>query len=242
MHLAAHLGDTEIMYQLIRARAPVDGAEAVESGHAPAARRSADWGPLHLLLARGDDAAVKQLLVWQADACKRGGPDQMNPLMLAISIGHLSVASQLLALPNVAQCVDDRDLRGRAALHFATMTPAADVTIVGMLLEAHATPGPKNEGGLTPIEVARNVGIPEQSQVIKRLQVEEAVRLVMQRSKCRALNKYEEAEMIRNELRLRGVTLDIQNERWTLADGTWGYLAAERSRAQAQGGPGSAFA
>jgi len=158
--------------------------------------------------------------------------------MLAISFGHQSVAKQLLELDGVAKTIDEQDLRGRSALHFAVMAPTASIAIVRMLLEVHASPSLRNENGLTPIDVARNAGISEQSQVIKRLQVEEAVRLIILRSQCRAQKRYEESEMIRNDLRLRGVTLDIQTERWTLPDGTWGYLAADRSRAQAQGGPG----
>merc|ERR1711884_278316 len=144
------------MELLLGAGAPVDGPAC--AGQAAGNRSSADWGPLHLLLGRGDESEVKQLLQWRADTCRRGGPDEMNPLMLAISFGHNGVAAQLLAaIPDLPRHVDEQDLRGRSALHFAVMTPA------------------------TP--------------VVKRLQVEEAVRLVMQRSKCRAHNKYEESEM-----------------------------------------------
>lgn len=90
---------------------------------------------------------------------------------------------------------------------------------------------------MSPIDVARHSGLTDSSGVVRRLQVEEVVRLVVQRCRCRVQNKYEEAELIRGDLRIRGVALDFQNERWSLPDGTWGYLSADRNKAQAQGGP-----
>mmetsp|Transcript_21476 Transcript_21476/g.46815 ORF Transcript_21476/g.46815 Transcript_21476/m.46815 type:complete len:378 (-) Transcript_21476:51-1184(-) len=254
LHLAAHLGSVDVIDQLLRAGAHIDGSKEVAaeearfsgpsrvSGPSVAAeedRAARSWTPLHLLLAGGDEDSVRQMVVWGADACRPGGPDGVQPLMLAISLGLEAVAIYLLGLDSVRERVDDQDLRGRCALHFAVSAARGPlISVVRGLLEAYAAPHLKNDNGLIPIEVARNAGIPEESQVVKKLQVEEAVRLVMQRSRCRAQNKYEESELIRGDLRLRGVSLDVQNERWMLPDGTWGYLAAERSRAQAQGGPG----
>mmetsp|Transcript_36346 Transcript_36346/g.109467 ORF Transcript_36346/g.109467 Transcript_36346/m.109467 type:complete len:476 (-) Transcript_36346:500-1927(-) len=200
--------------------------------------RATRWSPLHLLLARGDEEAVKQMIAWGADPCRRGGPDSMNSLMLAISLRLEAIALLLLGLDAVRERVDEQDRRGRCALHFAVMVPAALVNVVRQLLEVNACPNLRTENGLTPIDAAKNAGIPEDSQVVKKLQVEEVVRLVTLRGRCRAQKKYEESELIRGDLRLRGVTLDIQNEKWVLPDGTWGYLAADRVRAQAQGGPG----
>merc|ERR1712039_597965 len=74
-------------------------------GALPSDRRrpAAGWAPLHLLLARGDEGSVRQLIDWRADPCRRGGPDDMNPLMLAISLGHETIAMQLLSIGAVRE-------------------------------------------------------------------------------------------------------------------------------------------
>jgi len=198
---------------------------------------SSGWAPLHLVLSRGDLDAVSQLISWGADACRPGGPDGQTPLMLAISSGQEEIALRLLALTPVRERVDAQDRRGRCALHFAVK--AVSTALVSSLIEANACPSLPNESGLSPIDMARSSGIPDTSEVVKHMNVEEIVRLVILRTKYRAQNKYEESEMIRSDLRLRGVSLDIQSERWSLPDGTWGFLSVERSRAEAQAGPAS---
>jgi len=46
-----------------------------------------------------------------------------------------------------------------------------------------------NESGLSPIDMARSSGIPDTSEVVKHMNVEEIVRLVILRTKYRAQNK-----------------------------------------------------
>eukprot|EP00929_Paragymnodinium_shiwhaense_P036185 TRINITY_DN19429_c0_g1_i2.p1 TRINITY_DN19429_c0_g1~~TRINITY_DN19429_c0_g1_i2.p1 ORF type:complete len:293 (-),score=56.78 TRINITY_DN19429_c0_g1_i2:62-940(-) len=196
---------------------------------------AAGWAPLHLLLARGQLDALKQIIAWGADPARPGGPENLTPLMLATQLGHEALALYLLELPEVLERVDDQDNRGRCALHFAVS--ARSEAVVRGLLEANASPSLRSYGGLTPLDVARHANIPESSAVVKRLQVEEIVKLVMHRCRCRALNKYEESELVRGDLRLRGVALDVQKERWSLPDGTWGYLSMDYDKAQVQGGP-----
>lgn len=201
---------------------------------------AAGWTPLHLLISRGDGEAVQQLIAWDADPCRAGGPDNKTPLMLAISLKQQAVATQLLSLEQVQKKIDIQDRRSRCALHFAVEAGAGQ--IVRRLLEVNAAPNQRTENGLTPIDMARSHGMQEDSEVIQQLQVEEVVRLVMQRGKCREQNKYEESELLRGDLRIRGVSLDVAHNRWSLADGTWGHLSVERSRAQAQGGPRASLA
>merc|ERR1712224_367518 len=81
--------------------------------------------------------------------------------------------------------------------------------------------------------------LPEQSkelevEVGQLLEIEEIVRLVMLRTRCRQEKKYEEAELLRGELRVRGVKIDVQSEKWSLPDGKWGYPSADRVYAQVQ--------
>jgi len=66
------------------------------------------------------------------------------------------------------------------------------------------------------------------------LEIEEIVRLIMLRTRCRQEKKYEEAELLRGELRVRGVRIDVQKDQWSLPDGKWGYLSADRAYAQVQ--------
>eukprot|EP00928_Gymnodinium_smaydae_P025839 TRINITY_DN20470_c0_g1_i1.p1 TRINITY_DN20470_c0_g1~~TRINITY_DN20470_c0_g1_i1.p1 ORF type:complete len:549 (+),score=121.87 TRINITY_DN20470_c0_g1_i1:140-1648(+) len=253
LHLAAHLGELEAIARLLDANANIEGESAPPAGAAAATAEEAGgagataeeeeeqepaaggWGPLHLLLARGgQDESVAQMVAWQADPCRRGGPDKVTPLMLAISLRQEGVATMLLGLQPVVDLVDDQDGRGRCALHFAVR--ASSEVVVRALLAVHASPALRDTSGLTPIDVVRTSGS-HAVGVAKRLHVEEVVRLVMRRCRCRLQNKYEEAELIRNELRLRGVSLDVQSERWSLPDGTWGHLSTDRAKAQAQGGP-----
>eukprot|EP00927_Polykrikos_kofoidii_P032152 TRINITY_DN27471_c0_g1_i1.p1 TRINITY_DN27471_c0_g1~~TRINITY_DN27471_c0_g1_i1.p1 ORF type:complete len:555 (+),score=85.12 TRINITY_DN27471_c0_g1_i1:94-1665(+) len=211
-----------------------DGAE--RDDRSKLGRRPAGgWAPLHLLLVRGNQDAIRQMVTWGADPCLFGGPDAVTPLMLAISHGHEAVALFLLGLKSVADHVDDQDRRGRCALHFAV--GARSDSVVRGLLDVHASPTLRSDVGLSPIDAARSAGLPETCSVVKRLQIEDIVRLVMMRCRCRAQSKYEESEMLRSDLRLRGVSLDVQSERWSLPDGTWGFLSADRNRAQAQAGP-----
>lgn len=212
-------------------------AATADASTAKDKKLASGWAPLHYLLIRGDAEGVQHLIARGANACMPGGPDGMNPLMLAISYNFQMIAMHLLGLEAVYERIDEQDRRGRCALHFALMASPPSLSIVQALLESHASPNIRNENGLTAVDVARS-GNTRSSDVVKRLQEEEIVRLVMLRSRCRAQKKYEEAELIRGDLRHRGVNLDIQNERWMMPDGTWGYLAADRSRAQPQGGPG----
>mmetsp|Transcript_14598 Transcript_14598/g.25860 ORF Transcript_14598/g.25860 Transcript_14598/m.25860 type:complete len:536 (-) Transcript_14598:13-1620(-) len=273
VHLAAHLGNVDILGQLHAAGGPINGFVQTEAAaprsatgmsEAPSAHGdevassygravsaggesspsggdaqrqlpAAGWTPLHLLISRGDGEAVQQLIVWRADACRTGGPDNMTPLMLAISLKQETVATQLLSLEPVRQRIDTQDRRGRCALHFAV--EAVSKVLVRGLLQVNAAPTMRSQNGLTPIDMARSLGMHEDSEVLQQLQVEEVVRLVMLRGTCREQNKYEEAELLRGDLRIRGVSLDVAKNRWSLADGTWGYLSTERSQAQAQGGP-----
>jgi len=272
MHAAAHLGNLNIMGQLVEAGASIDGAttaaakaakeaavrlsvphvphvprsrsasKSSEAGHPPKSPSEAHkkpntlWPPLHLLIARGEAEQIKQLILWKADPCQVGGPNLVTPLMLAIS--RTSLALQLLGIPAVRAQADYRDRRGQTALHYAV--EANSKTVVKGLLDVHASPTLVNQCGQTPLEVGQNVN--ENNDVVSMLQVEEIVCLVMQRCLSRKQNKLEESEVIRSELRLRGVAVDVQKEKWSIADGTWGYLSTERSRAQAQGGPGAALA
>lgn len=265
LRLAAHLGSGIMLGQLLDAGAPIDGTDGrlpppskprantqrppgsaprtppadstgSNSREAAADCDAAGWSPLHLLLARGEADFVRRLLKRGADPCRPGGPNGVTPLMLAISSGQEQLASQLLQLPAVRDEADTQDRRGRGALHFAVA--ANSTLVVRSLLEVNASPTIQNENSQSPVDVARSLGLPEGSEVVQMLQVEEIVRLVMQRCACRQQNKYEESELIRGDLRIRGVSLDVQKERWALADGTWGYLSAERERAQVQGGRG----
>merc|ERR1712232_682253 len=105
----------------VKLASEVGGASLETEGSAKQRRLpAAGWAPLHLLLARGNqEGAVRQLISWRADSCKRGGVDRMTPLMLAISLSQEAVALLLLSTPEVAECVDVQDSRGRSALHFA---------------------------------------------------------------------------------------------------------------------------
>mmetsp|Transcript_27981 Transcript_27981/g.64574 ORF Transcript_27981/g.64574 Transcript_27981/m.64574 type:complete len:520 (+) Transcript_27981:57-1616(+) len=221
-------------------------SKSVEAGHPPpkpnaaaveASKKSNNiWPPLHLLIARGEAEQIGQLILWKADPCQVGGPDLVTPLMLAIS--RTSLALQLLGIPAVRAQADYKDRRGQTALHYAVEANAK--TVVKGLLDVHASPAIVNQCGQTPLEVGQHST--ENSDVVNMLQVEEIVCLVMQRCLSRKQNKLEESEVIRNELRVRGVAVDVQKEKWSIADGTWGFLSTERSRAQAQGGPGAALA
>lgn len=250
--LAAHVGDFPAIELLVCAGAPVDGNIPRKMKTLPPDRRrltlktgrehvlAAGWTPLHLMLARGIASDIGQIIKWRADPCRKGGPENMTPLMLAVSFGHLEITKLLLLSEEVVAKIDSRDYRGRCAMHFAVMTPRpkASDSIVQILLEVHASPNIKNDNGQTPLDVTRNSGLSEHSPVVRRLQIEETVRLVMLRTKCRVQKRYEESEIIRNDLKMRGVVLEVQTERWVMPDGTWGYLGTDRARAQAQGGPG----
>jgi len=236
LHVAAHLGTVRIIGHLVRAGAPADAESGVmlpQSNIEPTPRTGVTWSPLHLLLTRGDTEAVWQMIEWRADPCLTGGPDVLNPLMLAISLKHTRLALQLLALASVRERLDYQDRRGRCALHFAVGAQLAEV--VRSILDLHANPSIRNRNSLTPLDVGREAAA--DGEICHMILVEEVLRLVMTRTQYRQMNKYEEADMLRGDLRLRAVTLDVHRERWSLPDGTWGYLSCERARAQAQGGP-----
>eukprot|EP00746_Dinoflagellata_sp_MGD_P010061 gnl/MRDRNA2_/MRDRNA2_120648_c0_seq1.p1 gnl/MRDRNA2_/MRDRNA2_120648_c0~~gnl/MRDRNA2_/MRDRNA2_120648_c0_seq1.p1 ORF type:complete len:525 (+),score=116.50 gnl/MRDRNA2_/MRDRNA2_120648_c0_seq1:69-1577(+) len=263
LHMAAQLGHIPIIDALVSHGCSIrDPAAPPEEAVAAAMAEGADgkgWKdpaepvlpavrtamqPLHLGILGGHVQAVKRMIDMDADPTARGA-NEVTPLMLAVRQAHDDLVSILLNYTEVREGLDSKDDHGWTAVHYAADNK--DPRSTRRLLTAGGDPSIRNNQGITAIDVAKSThfgvfdlgSTPEHSkelevQVGQLLEIEEIVRLVMLRTKCRQEKKYEEAELLRGELRVRGVKIDVQSDKWSLPDGKWGYLSADRVYAQVQ--------
>lgn len=255
LHMAAHLGHIPIIEALVSHGCSVrDPAASPEEALAAAMAENANadalpsvrtaMQPLHLGILGGHVEAVKRMIAMDADPTARG-VNNATPLMLAVKHADDNLVSILLSYPAVREGLDSKDDHGWTAVHYAADNK--DPRSTRRLLTAGGDPSIRSNQGMTAIDVAKSThfglfdlgATPEQSKEIEvqcgqLLEIEEIVRLIMLRTRCRQEKKYEEAELLRGELRVRGVKIDVQNERWSLPDGKWGYLSADRVYAQVQ--------
>jgi len=257
LHMAAHVGNIPIIEKLVShgcsirnpeglpeeavAAAVADSKDAPEPG-LPLVRTAMQ--PLHLGILGRHVEAVKRMIEMDADPTAIGN-NQVTPLMLAVKQANDDLVAMLLQHSSVREGLDSKDDRGWTAIHYAADNK--DPRSTRRLLSAGGDPSIRNNHGITAIDVAKSThfgvydqgATPEKSKEMEvqcgqLLEIEEIVRLIMLRTRCRQEKKYEEAELLRGELRVRGVRIDVQSDKWSLPDGKWGYLSADRAYAQVQ--------
>lgn len=257
LHMAAHVGNIPIIEKLVSHGCSIRNPEGLpEEAVAAAVAESKDapepglplvrtaMQPLHLGILGRHVEAVKRMIEMDADPTAIGN-NQVTPLMLAVKLANDDLVAMLLQHSSVREGLDSKDDRGWTAVHYAADNK--DPRSTRRLLSAGGDPSIRNNQGITAIDVAKSThfgvydlgSTPEKSKEMEvqcgqLLEIEEIVRLIMLRTRCRQEKKYEEAELLRGELRVRGVRIDVQKDQWSLPDGKWGYLSADRAYAQVQ--------
>jgi ankyrin repeat protein len=109
---------------------------------------------LHLAVRGGHQAVVAFLLTQGAQAIN-AGVDGMRPLMSAAEWGHVGIAQLLLELQG-GQGLDETDVTGGTALHWAARGGNAEVAAI--LLRNGAEASIRDENGMTPLMIIAHEG------------------------------------------------------------------------------------
>ncbi|MES2947761.1 MAG: ankyrin repeat domain-containing protein [Pseudomonadota bacterium] len=110
--------------------------------------------PLHYAAAERNGEDVSRLLSEGANVNARDD-NEWSPLHFATQSNSVQVVSQLLAAKADVNAVDSN---GNSPLSNAVFNSGGDGSVIAILREAGADPYLKNAHGVSPIELAHNIG------------------------------------------------------------------------------------